>query len=99
MPEDFKVKEWSSKRLQAHINNELLKTLENILNFSEVAVGDEGRYKVLRSKILRLMNDSIRNICSEIESKYEVTFSVREDIIKVVNKDVKKEVREGRNER
>jgi hypothetical protein len=89
-----RVQEWSSKRLQENITKSITKMFEGMLDFSEVAVGDETRYKALRSKILRLANDAIRNINAEIENKYEVVFTgINEDVVVKVNTGRKGEVR------
>lgn len=81
---DVKVKDWSNKRLQAYVKDTVTKMFEGMLDFSEVAVGDENRYKSLRSKILRLANDAIRSISSEIETNYDVVFNgISEDVVKV----------------
>ena len=81
---NIKVQEWSSKRLQEYVKVSITKMFEGMLDFSEVAVGEEKRYKALRSKILRLANDAIRNISSEIEEKYQVSYvGVNEDVVKI----------------
>jgi len=79
-----KVKDWSQAKLQDFIKGSITKMFEGMLDFSEVAVGEEKRYKALRSKILRLANDAIRNINSEIDNNYNVSYTnINEDIVKV----------------
>jgi len=81
---NLKEKEWSSTRLQKEVEVRITKLLEGTLDFSEVAVGDDRRYKALRSKILRLANDTIRALNAEIGSNYEVTFSgISQDIVRI----------------
>lgn len=81
-----KVQEWSRKRLQECVTKSITKMFEGVLDFSEVAVGEEKRYKALRSKVLRLANDAIRNINAEIEDNYDITFNgINEDIVVKVN--------------
>ena len=81
---DAKVKEWSTKRLQFCVKDSITKMFEGVLDFAEVAVGEEKRYRALRSKVLRLANDAIRSINSEIESSYYVEYTeIGEDIVKI----------------
>jgi hypothetical protein len=72
---DVKVKEWSKKKLQDSVKSSITKMFEDILDFSEVAVGDDSRYKLLRSKILRIGNNAIRGLNGDIEKNYEVMFT------------------------
>jgi hypothetical protein len=80
---DNRVKEWSSNKLKNLVKDQITKMFEGILDFSEVAVQDKEQYKVLRSKILKLGNDAIRNISAEIERSYEVEHKVSESLIVV----------------
>jgi len=85
-----KEQEWSNKRLQSAVRDTITKFFETILDFSEVAVGDEKRYKALRSKILRHGNDTIRKLTTTIESDYDVTYNkILQDEVRFVG--VKKE--------
>jgi hypothetical protein len=47
-------------------------------------VDDKERYKVLRSKVLKLSNDTIRFLMSEIEKNYDVEFKNIYDEVVVV---------------
>lgn len=79
-----KEQDWSNARLQKEVETRITKMFEGTLDFSEVAVGDERRYKVLRSKILRLANDTIRALCAEISENYEVLYQgISQDIVKI----------------
>lgn len=79
-----KEQDWSNARLQKEVETRITKMFEGTLDFSEVAVGDVARYKILRSKILRLANDTIRALNAEIGENYEVCFKgIGQDIIKV----------------
>ena len=81
--EDGKVKEWSNKRLQTLVKSTITKMFESVLDFTEVGVGDETRYQILRGKILRAGNDAIRNINSELDRSYEVSFKdLGQDIVR-----------------
>jgi hypothetical protein len=81
----------SSGRLQREVKEAVTKFFETVLDFSEVAIGDEKRYKALRSKVLRHGNDTIRRIISNIESNYVVThdnaeIEVHEEIVRFTGK-------------
>lgn len=77
---------WHNRKLQESVKENVTKFFEMVLDFSEVAVGDEHRYKALRSKVLRHGNDTIRKIMSEIEKDYDVVYKkVSTDVVKVVN--------------
>jgi hypothetical protein len=55
-----------------------------ILDYTEVAVGDPQRHKILRGKILRVANDAIRNIDREVDERYDLKYiPPSEDIIYV----------------
>jgi polyribonucleotide nucleotidyltransferase len=73
--DNIKEKEWSNKKLQSTIKDTITKFFEIVLDFSEVAVGDEKRFKSLRSKILGHGNDTIRTLNSIIESEYDVSYT------------------------
>lgn len=78
-----KEQDWSSQRLQRAVKEEVTKFFETVLDFSEVAVGDEKRYKALRSKVLRHGNDTIRRLNSLIDSDYDVEYKkLSHDIVK-----------------
>jgi len=78
-----KEQEWSSSRLQKAVKEEVTKFFETVLDFSEVAVGDEKRYKALRSKVLRHGNDTIRRLNSSIETDYDVSYrKLAQDVVK-----------------
>lgn len=78
--------DWSSRRLQSEVRDSITKFFETVLDFSEVAVGDEKRYKALRSKVLRHGNETIRKITANIESNYDILFTkIGEDVVQVSN--------------
>ncbi len=94
--DENQAKEWALKRLQAYVKNSVTKMIEGMLDFSEVAVGDDSRYQALRKKILRLANDVHRNINTEIEGNYEVIYTgIREDVVKVIPNERKGEIKNG----
>lgn len=78
-----KEEEWSSRRLQGEVKEAITKFFETILDFSEVAIGDEKRYKALRSKVLRHGNDTIRGLTTLVESDYEVLYKhITQDVVR-----------------
>ena len=82
-----KEQDWSNTRLQKEVETRITKMFDGMLDFSEVAVGDPTRYKVLRSKILRLANDTIRALNTEISENYEVQFQgIGQDIVRRIQK-------------
>jgi len=57
------------------ISSEITDLFERILDYAEVAVPNNDQYKKLRSKILRIGNNCIRNISKEITNRYSVTYN------------------------
>jgi hypothetical protein len=81
------LREWSNKKLCLLVKNNITKLFDGILDFSEVAVDDKERYKVLRSKVLKLSNDTIRCLMSEIERSYDVEFkNIYNDVVVIKDK-------------
>lgn len=67
------------------ISSEITDLFERILDYAEVAVPNNDQYKKLRSKILRIGNNCIRNISKDIINHYNVTYNAPgETIIEVV---------------
>ena len=59
---------------------------EKILDYTEVAVPDFNQYKKLRSKILRIGNNCIRDLHKEINNRYEVKYQPQsETIIEIIH--------------
>jgi hypothetical protein len=80
------LREWSNRKLCTVVKNSITKLFDGILDFSEVAVEDKERYRILRSKVLKLSNDTIRSLMSEIERNYDVEFkNVYDDVVVVRN--------------
>lgn len=81
------LQEWSNRRLCSLIKKDITKLFDGILDFSEVAVDDKERYKVLRSKVLKLSNDTIRCLMSEIERSYDVEYkNIYNDVVVIKDK-------------
>jgi hypothetical protein len=58
------------ERLKAMIEKEITQCFQDMLDFAQVACA-EGHYKALRSKVLRLGNNCIRNLKSWIDDNYK----------------------------
>jgi len=73
------------EKLNRAIADEITAMFEKILDYAEVAVPNQEQYKKLRSKVLRVGNNCIRNISKEIQSRYSVKYEApAETIIEVV---------------
>ncbi len=87
MEDRGKVQEWSNKRLQAFVKDEITRMFEKVLDYTEVGVADALRYQILRGKILRVGNDAIRSINSELDRNYEMEFKgIGQDIVRIKNR-------------
>lgn len=76
--------ERSKDRLKRDAEKEITKLFDQILDISEVAIGDPQRYKPFRAKVLRAGNDAIREVKKLLDRNYTVEFiPSREDIIEV----------------
>lgn len=74
----------SREKLERYIHNEITKLFSSVLDYAEVAVDGKERYLNLRSKILKVSNDAIREIKREIDSRYLVKYvPPAEDVIVV----------------
>ena len=75
------VEERSMQKLKAMVKEEVTAEFEQILDFAQVAC-PEAQFKQLRSKILRVGNNCIRNINKNMEDHYNVEFlAPGEDLI------------------
>ncbi len=77
------VEDRHTKKLKDLIKEEVTSMFEQALDFAQVAC-PEPHYRPLRSKILRVGNNCIRNINSKIDSQYKIEFkATAEDIIQI----------------
>ena len=75
------------EKVNQAVKDEITKMFEKILDYAEVAVPNNEQYKKLRSKILRVGNNCIRNIHKDIERNFDVTYKAPgETIIEVIQK-------------
>ena len=73
----------SREKLSKMLEDEVTKLFEQILDYAQVACPTPDTYKVLRSKILRVGNNCIRSIKTNIKH-YDVEFrALAEDVIEV----------------
>jgi hypothetical protein len=78
------ILERSKDRLKRDIEKEITNLFDQVLDISEVAIGDAYRYKSFRAKVLRSGNDAIREVKKLLDRNYTVEFiPSREDIIEV----------------
>jgi hypothetical protein len=83
--EDYKdmVKDKSKERLKKLVDLEVTNLFESVLDYAQVACPSADTYKVLRSKILRVGNNCIRNIKEQL-NKYDVEYvATGEDVIEI----------------
>jgi hypothetical protein len=74
------------KKLEKLVKEEVTTLFESVLDYTQIACSDPNTFKALRSKILRVGNDCIRNINSNLNN-YDVKFvATNEDVIEVCNK-------------
>lgn len=77
-------------KLIRDISEEVTVMFEKILDYAEVAVPNHEQYKKLRSKILRISNNCLRNIKKEVSTRYAVRYDPpAETIIEVKAKEAK----------
>jgi hypothetical protein len=62
------------EKLNRAISDEITVLFEKVLDYAEVAVPNNDQYKKLRSKILRVGNNCIRNVKKEVASRYDVKY-------------------------
>lgn len=75
------VEDKNMKKLKAMVKEEVTAEFEQILDFAQVAC-PESQFKQLRSKILRVGNNCIRNIHKNLDDFYQVEYMAPgEDVI------------------
>ena len=72
----------NKEKLKREVKDEVTQLFEKVLDYAQVACPTPDTFKVLRSKVLRVGNDCIRNIHKNLDSRYDVEFTaVAEEII------------------
>ena len=85
-----KVLERSKDKLKKDNEKVITELFDQILDISEVAIGDPVRYKAFRSKVLRAGNDAIREMKKVLDSDYKVLFvPSNEDVVEIQRPSVK----------
>lgn len=73
----------SRDKLNKAMEDEVTKMFESVLDYAQVACPTADTYKVLRSKILRVGNNCIRNIKKQ-SSHYEIEYvPMAEEIVEI----------------
>lgn len=77
------VEDKNMNKLKDLIKEEITAMFEQTLDFCQVAC-PEANFRQLRSKILRVGNNCIRNVHKKMEDQYKVKYiPVSEDIIEI----------------
>ncbi len=77
------VEDKHTKKLKDLIKEEVTSMFEQALDFAQVAC-PEPHFRPLRSKILRVGNNCIRNINRKVDDQYKIEFkATSEDIIQI----------------
>jgi len=74
------------EKLKNFIHSEITKLFSSVLDYTEVAVDGKERYMNLRSKILKVGNDSIREIKKELDTRYNVKYDPPSEDVIIVDK-------------
>lgn len=73
----------SKDKLKKEIEKEVTKLFESALDYAQVACAHQDTYKALRAKILRVGNNCIRNLKTNLDH-YDIDFKpTTEDLIEV----------------
>ncbi len=73
------------KHLENVMRKEVTKLFESVLDYTSIAVSEKDRFSVLRGKILRVGNDCIRKISSELTNYDIELIEMDEDVIEFKN--------------
>jgi hypothetical protein len=73
----------NKERLKKDTKDEVTLMFESVLDYAQIACPTPDTFKALRSKVLRVGNNCIRNIHKKLD-KYDVTYkAVAEDVIEI----------------
>lgn len=76
----------SKEKLTAEMKNEITVLFEKALDYAQIACPSPDVYKALRSKILRVGNDCIRNLEKRLKH-YNIEYVPQmEEVIEVIKK-------------
>jgi hypothetical protein len=71
------------KQLEDFLKKEITKLFESVLDYTSIAVPDSNTFKLLRGRILRIGNDCIRTVISELNDYNVSCLDINEDIIEI----------------
>ncbi len=81
--------ERSKEKLLRTVEDEITGLFEQALDYAQVACATQDTYKVLRSKILRVGNNAIRNTRKRLQH-YDVTYIPQtEEVIEIISNNKK----------
>ena len=72
-------------KLKKYIQDRITELFCDVLDYAELAVDGKERFSNLRSKILRVSNDTIRQIGKEVDYRYSVK-ALAEDVVVIRRK-------------
>jgi hypothetical protein len=75
----------SKEKVKKYIEAEIKKLFTGVLDYAEVAIDSKERWKVLRSRILKLSNETIREIFRELDARYAVSYIAPAEDVIVIN--------------
>lgn len=79
-----KLQSWSGSKLNTLISDSITDMFSKILDYAEIAIDQKERYKIFRSKVLKIGNDAIRAVTSEVGSSYLVEYTrIGQDEIRI----------------
>jgi hypothetical protein len=88
--------ERSRDKLVVELEDEITRLFEQALDYAQVACPTQDTYKVLRSKILRVGNNCIRNVRKKVQH-YDIEFvPTSEDFIEVRQPQIMKKIKSKR---
>lgn len=80
------VTDRSKEKLKRFIDSKITKMFTGVLDYAELVIED-SRWKAYRSKVLKLANDTIRDMQREIDDNYSMSYlPPAEDVIVVRKK-------------
>lgn len=74
----------SKDKLRVFLAAQITALFGNILDYCDVAVGDKERMRSLRSRILKMGNDTIRKVGKEVDDRYSVVYNAPTEEVIVV---------------
>lgn len=89
--EETQVQTRSREKFEKKIKEVHDRASGQILDLVDVSLGDEGKFRAIRSKILRVINDAGRAFQKELEKHYNMEYVSTVDDVIVVGGAQKKE--------